>query len=62
MRRWGRQGRKDRNKWSYLSCERKKKFKSGEASKVAARFNQRKYECPYCGHWHLTKQKGTYEK
>lgn len=45
-------------KWSYLSCDRKKKFKSGEASKVAARFNQRKYECPICGHWHLTKMKG----
>lgn len=35
-------------------CSKKKKFKSGEAGKLAGRFGQRKYECPICGHWHLT--------
>jgi len=43
---------------TYKMCERKRKLKSGEANKMASRFNQRKYECPICGHWHLTKMKG----
>lgn len=46
-----------RDRWEYMSCDRKKKFKSAEASKIAARFNQRKYECHVCGQWHLTKLK-----
>ena len=56
--RQGKRSFKGRDRWAYLSCERKKKFKSGEASKIASRFNQRKYECPVCRHWHLTKLKG----
>jgi len=43
---------------AYAMCKRKKKFKSSEAGRLASRFNQRKYECPICGHWHLTKSKG----
>lgn len=58
----GRSGRSHHgDRWSYMSCDRKKKFKSGEASKLASRFNQRKYECGICGHWHLTKMRGSYE-
>ncbi len=40
---------------AFNSCGRKRKFKSNEATKVANRFGQRKYECHICGHWHLTK-------
>lgn len=43
---------------AYAMCKRKRKFKSAEAGKMAGRYNQRKYECPICGHWHLTKHKG----
>lgn len=45
------------NKGSFRMCRNKRKFKSGEANRFAARYNQRKYECPICGHWHLTKDK-----
>lgn len=38
-------------------CDRKRKMKSGEASKKAARLGYRKYQCPLCGGWHLTKGK-----
>lgn len=40
---------------SLKMCDRKKKYKSSEASKLAFAWGQRKYECPLCGHWHLTK-------
>lgn len=43
---------------AFLMCRKKRKFKSSEASLVASIYNQRKYECPVCGHWHLTKRKG----
>lgn len=43
----------DRRQFSM--CHRKTKFKSNEASRYANKYNQRKYECPLCGHWHLTK-------
>lgn len=45
----------DRTK--FRMCNKKKKFKSSEASRIADMYGQRKYECPICGHWHLTKQK-----
>mgnify|MGYP006921309608 CR=1 FL=1 len=35
-------------------CGKKRKFKSNEASRKANKFDQRKYLCPVCGHWHLT--------
>lgn len=43
---------------AFKMCRSKKKFKSSTASMYAARWGQRKYECPICGHWHLTKLKG----
>lgn len=46
-------------KGQFSMCDKKRKFKSAEASKWASKFGQRKYECPYCGHWHLTSQKGS---
>ena len=42
---------------AYRSCKRKRKMKSSEANKLAPKYNQRKYQCPICGHWHLTKLK-----
>lgn len=39
---------------TYVMCYRKKKFKSSKAGRVAGKIKQRKYECPICGHWHLT--------
>lgn len=45
------------DKRAYAMCKSKRKFKSSEASKVAMYMNQRKYECPICGHWHLTRAK-----
>lgn len=47
-----------KNSQAYQMCKKKRKFKSSEASKFGAKVNQRKYECPICGHWHLTKIKG----
>jgi len=44
---------------AYAMCKRKKKLKSSEAGHLASRFNQQKYECPICKHWHLTKTKGS---
>jgi hypothetical protein len=44
-----------REKTSHAMCGGKKRFKSGRASKIAHKLNQRKYECPICGGWHLTK-------
>jgi len=41
---------------AYVMCYRKKSFKSSKAGRVAGRVRQRKYECPVCGHWHLTKK------
>jgi len=43
---------------AHAMCYRKKRFKSSKAGRVAGKINQRKYECPICGHWHLTKLKG----
>lgn len=40
---------------AYVMCYRKKPFKSSKAGRVAGKLNQRKYKCPVCGHWHLTK-------
>lgn len=39
---------------AFKMCKGKRKMKSSEAGRLAARFGQRKYECPICGHWHLT--------
>lgn len=47
---------------AYAMCKRKKKFKSSEAGRLAGKLRQRKYECPICGHWHLTKSGGYVEK
>lgn len=44
------------DKEAYRMCKRKAKFKSSEASYYADKHGQRKYECPVCGHWHLTKR------
>ena len=41
---------------AYVMCYRKKPFKSSKAGRVAGRMRQRKYKCPVCGHWHLTKK------
>ena len=38
-------------------CSKKRKYKSSEASKQAHKYGQRKYRCPYCKGWHLTKDK-----
>jgi len=43
---------------AYAMCKRKIKYKSSEASYYAHKWRQRKYECPICGHWHLTKSGG----
>ncbi|WKV32900.1 hypothetical protein MAC3UK_0013 [Bdellovibrio phage MAC3UK] len=40
---------------AYSMCKRKRKLKSSEAAKLAHRFGQRKYLCPVCHGWHLTK-------
>lgn len=45
-------------KREYKMCDGKRKFKSSEAGKLGGLIKQRKYECPICGHWHLT-SKGT---
>lgn len=41
----------------YNGCGRKKKLKSNEASRLADKWDQKKYECDVCGHWHLTKKR-----
>jgi len=53
---------KFRKKTSFSMCGGKRKFKSSEASKMAHRFKQRKYLCPICNGWHLTKLKEYYGK
>lgn len=54
--------RRDENQFkdrrAYAMCKRKKKFKSSEAGRIAGKLRQRKYACPICGGWHLTKQRG----
>jgi len=44
-------------KFRFTMCDRKRKMKSNEASFYANKLGQRKYECPICGGWHLTKKK-----
>lgn len=41
---------------AYVMCYRKKRFKSSKAGRIAGKIKQRKYQCPICGHWHLTKK------
>ena len=43
----------------YNMCLRKKKLAESHADAVVERsgFVLRKYLCPYCGNWHVTKQK-----
>jgi hypothetical protein len=40
---------------AFLMCKSKRKLKSNKAGRRASRLGQRKYECPICGGWHLTK-------
>lgn len=47
---------KFRDRRAYSMCNRKKKFKSSEAGRIAGKLKQRKYHCPFCGGWHLTKR------
>lgn len=51
---------KGKDRKEYRMCARKRKFKSSEASRASSMLGQRKYRCPYCGHWHLTKKKKGY--
>ena len=39
----------------YRMCTGKTAYSIDQAKHVAMLFNQRKYECPICGRWHLTK-------
>lgn len=43
---------------AYAMCKKKRKLKSNQAAKMASRFGQRKYLCPVCNGWHLTKDRG----
>lgn len=40
-----------------VMCKRKKSFVKHEAEDIAVIYNQRTYECPICGNYHLTSNK-----
>ena len=41
----------------YVMCGRKASYTHERAKEVAKSYNQRSYECPHCGYYHLTKHK-----
>lgn len=42
---------------NYVMCGRKASWTHERVKEVSRKFNQRFYECPHCGYYHLTKHK-----
>jgi hypothetical protein len=50
--------RRERNvKFEWRSCKSKAAFEEFDAKRRANELGLRAYECSFCNHWHLTKQR-----